>query len=265
MRGLLKDTLAELIDRKMLYLFGGVTVVAVLIATVGAQIDVGFHTGSGVDSEADPFKAVVGSAAVRGLSTFMSFMVFLATMATAGLIPQLLTKGRVDFYLSKPVSRTGLLLGKLFSTIIVYGLLITLCGSVLSLALKWLIGGFGWEILGVFPISVAALCIWLCIVFLAGVAFKSTPLAIMTTFLVWIVQTVLSGHEAYKQLLDSKTADIIIDSLYYIFPKMTGINDMSRELALGGTVFDWMPLWSSLLFGIAMIWLAALTFRKTDF
>jgi hypothetical protein len=56
----------------------------------------------------------------------------------------------------------------------------------------------------------------------------------------------------------------VINAVYYILPKPGQIGETASALILGIEA-DWMPLWSSVLFGAAMYALSMLLLKKKDF
>ena len=98
--------------------------------------------GQGVD--VGEMNEIMGDPILSGLNMFMYVSVFLVVMATAGLIPSMLIKGRAEYYLSKPISRVSLLLNKIAAIMIVYGALMTLCFVIVFVATGFTIGSFEW-------------------------------------------------------------------------------------------------------------------------
>ena len=74
---------------------------------------------------------MVGQAFVSSFGSFLSLLVFLTVIGTAGFMPGMLSKGRAEYFLSKPVSRTRLYLQKVISLWLVYGAAIVLAGVVI--------------------------------------------------------------------------------------------------------------------------------------
>ena len=87
----------------------------------------------------------------------------------------------------------------------------------------------------------------------------------MAAFLVWVFQMILDYHETINQFVDSSWASYLIDGLYYIVPKTSAIGDMAILLARDQPVDSWMPLWSSLIFALAMYYFAARVFDRKDY
>jgi ABC-type transport system involved in multi-copper enzyme maturation permease subunit len=126
MKGITRDCVVEMFDRKTVYLFAAVTFIAVVLALLSPKMEMEFYATGDIDMGS--MGDFLTNPVTKVLSTFLAFMVFLVVMASAGLVPNMLAKGRADFYLSKPISRTSLLLNKLFGIWLVYGGTIVLCG-----------------------------------------------------------------------------------------------------------------------------------------
>lgn len=263
MRGLTRDTVVELVDRKILWLFGIVTAIMLLIVYGTGNMHASFSGPSGTQ-ELD-FSQFSASIVANVLDGMFSFLLFLTVMATTGLLPKMLEKGRADFYLSKPNSRARLLLGKFAAVWAVYGGLLLVCG-VLILGLVAIINNLMYvRLLYFFVVYILLLFVWLSVVALTGVALHSTVLTIMATFLVWVAQTILAQHDKFSAVVHSKAVLGVIDALYYVLPKHGEIGAMAVNLASGQPVESWMPLWSSLLFGLVILYLAVFVFRRRNY
>ena len=263
MRGLVRDCVVELFARKTVYLFLAVTLVAVLLGLATGKASFEFHVEGNMD--VDGVADFLRNPVTHVMNTFLSFLVFLAVLATAGLVPGMLARGRAEFYLSKPVSRTTLLLNKLFAVWGVYSFLILISGAVLYAVLVTIHGRFDWDVLYLPALNLVSFFIWLSITTVAGVLTGSTAVSIMCAFLVWVAQLILSFHDQIRALVGSQVIGVIVDVLYYIFPKTGQLGDITRGLAMGRPVDDWMVLCSSVAFAGAMLVVAVLVFNKKDY
>ncbi|MBN1211677.1 MAG: hypothetical protein JXA92_03790 [candidate division Zixibacteria bacterium] len=265
MKGITRDSLVEMFDRKLVYVFAVVTALTVLIVILSGSIDGQIRMQTGGDMNVDDFNQVLGDPIIRVFEFFVSFLVFLAVMGTAGMIPTMLEKGRADYYLSKPISRTALFLNKFVGILIVYGLTIILCGGIVYLSLGLVHGIFDFRIVYLFLFSLLAFFIWYSITAFAGIVFGSNAIAIMSAFIVWILQKILSARDVIKTLADSKPVDYIVDTSYYIIPKTGEISDMSVRMVSGRVIHDWMPLYSSLLFAIVLVYVTIYIFKRKNY
>jgi len=191
---------------------------------------------------------------------------FLAIFASAGLIPGVLEAGRISLLLSKPIGRTTLLMGRYFGNLLVVALNhIYLVTSVwLILALKTNI----WErrFLLAIPVSIFIFAVLLCVVVLVGVISESAAVSVMAPVALSLISALLAQHQIVVKLLDSEWARQLWMILYWIFPKVFDLGNAMRQAILMDKQADWVtPIWTSSVFGIAVLAGAIYIFRKRDF
>ena len=265
MRGITRDCVAELFDRKIIWLFAVITLIAVVVIILSGNIQFGGSFTSGDDMDIGEVNDMLGNPIMRVFSSFVSFLVILVVMATAGLIPSMMIRGRSDFYLSKPISRTSLLLNKFFGIWISYGAMIVICGLI-GYGVMYMVHGISGESISyLFVLNLFSLFIWLCITTFAGIVFGSTSMAIISAALVWFAQWVLGWHDYLKQIVDSEALTGTVDVLYYIVPKTGELSDLTVSLALGNPVTSWMPLWSSLIFAFMLLVITIMIFNRKNY
>jgi ABC-type transport system involved in multi-copper enzyme maturation permease subunit len=241
--------------------FGAITVLGLLAVFGSNAVEMRIY-GQGIDlAEANE---AMGNPMLMGFNVFMYILVFMVVMATAGLIPGMLIKGRAEFYLSKPISRTKLLLNKVLGVWVVYSGMITVCVLINFVAAGILAGALDWAILYIIAINLLAFLVWLGITTFVGILSGSGAVSIMVAFLVWLAQRVLSFHGEIKAFVDSEVVGQTVDLLYYIFPKTIEMFDLADRLAFGRHV-DWMPVWSSLIFTVALLYFSTLVFKRRDY
>ena len=258
MRWILTDTVAELFDRKVLYIFGAMTLIGLLSIVGSASLDLK------IQINLQEMNSALGNPVLKGINTFMYLLVFMAAMATAGLIPSMLIRGRADYYLSKPISRASLLLGKVLSIWLVYGTVMVVCVLIQFVAAGLMLDAFAWGIAQIIAINLLAFLIWLSITCFAGIATGSSGMAIMAAFLMWLVQRVLTLHDTLKQFVDSPAVTYAADTLYYVFPKTSQICDLTDQV-ISGAAHSWMPLYSSLIFAVALFFITIVIFNRKSY
>jgi len=263
MRGLFRDTITDLLDRKVHLLFAAVTGIAVAAVLVSSRMEIEL-TMSGTENM-ESMMELIGNPLTRALSIFLWFVVFLIVMASAGLIPTMFMRGQAEFYLSKPVSRTSLLLNKLLAIWLIYGGVMVFAGAIVYGVTVLVYGLFDWKILFLFALNLVRIFIWLSITVTVGVVSGSTTMSIITAFLVWIAQFILLMHDQIKVIVSSQIFGYVVDTLYYIVPKMSQIGNLADALALGKPVESWQPLFTSLLFSVVLIYVATLVFNRKDY
>ena len=261
MRGLTRDSVVELVDRKMLWVFGALTVIGLMMVFSLSAIDIEMY-GQGVD--VGEINEALGNPVLKAFNMFMYVMVFLVVLATAGLIPSMLVKGRAEYYLSKPVSRSSLFFNKVAAIWLVYGALMSLCFLVVYIVATFLLDAFHWGFLIIIVSNLLQFFIWLSVVAFIGIFTGSAAISIMTAFGLWLIQLLLIWVRSLQSVVDIKAAGQVADVLYYILPKTIEISDATVGYIQGAAV-DWMPVYSSLIFAVALLYLAAEMFQRKDY
>lgn len=190
----------------------------------------------------------------------------LAVFASSGLIPSVLEPGRIALLLSKPISRTTLLLGR-------YG------GNLLVVILNhiYLIGGI-WAIIGAktgiwdtrfllaIPISVFVFSVLLCVVVLIGVLSESAALSTMVAVAIMLISTILAQRSIVVKLLDSDWSRTLWMALYWFIPKVFDLGNGLRQVILLDRGVDLLtPVLTSAAFGLGVMIIAIYLFRRKDF
>jgi ABC-2 type transport system permease protein len=133
-----------------------------------------------------------------GIATFLyTFGMFLAVFASAGLIPSVLEPGRIELLLSKPLSRTHILLGRYAGNVLVVS-----CNIIYLVLGVWIILGVKTGIWSpTFLIAIATttfiFAVLLAVVVLIGVLFESAALATMVTVALMIISPILAQTSYY--------------------------------------------------------------------
>ena len=127
-RALIRDTFREAFARKIFWGLFGLSIVMILFFLFILKIDIvegGIATASLFGTT--PNRRMIGVDVDRivrgvygGIATFLyTWGMFLAVFASAGLIPSVLEPGRIELLVSKPVSRTHILLGRYAGNVLV--------------------------------------------------------------------------------------------------------------------------------------------------
>ena len=201
-----------------------------------------------------------------GIATFLySWGMALAVFASAGLIPRVLEPGRIELLLSKPVSRTHILLGRFAGNVLV------VAGNISYLILGvWIIVGaktgiWRWQFLAAIATTVFTFAVLLTVVVVLGVLVESTALSTMVTMGLMILSPLLAQTQLMMRLLSSETSRNTWRALYYVLPKVYDVGGMTLNLARKTPIESWMPVWSSALFGVVILSAAIAIFRRRDF
>lgn len=266
MRGILHDTFLEMLDRKVLYIYIIVTVITIGLILVGGSIDINEPAGMGGGNvDLNEVNNMLGNPVLRGYAGYVSFLIFMTVLATAGAFPSMLMRGRSDYFISKPISRPSLYLYKLFSILIVYGAVVIFLSLICYLVFYLMFGIFVPSILFLYLFSLFQLLIWLSITSFVGIFIGSTGATLMVTFGVWVIQYILSFHESITTFANKKVITTLVETAYYIFPKTGEVSDITIAQALGGRIESYLPFWSTALFAVALIAITAYLFQKKNY
>jgi len=269
-RALVADTFREAFSRKIFWGFFGCSSALILFFIFVMRIDVvqgAVATVSlfGNTARSDDVQRVVRQAHAAVAAFLYTAGMFLAVFASAGLVPSVFEPGRIELLLSKPVDRYHILLGRYLGSLLVIA--VNLFYLVLAV---WLIFGLktGVWTLGFLLSSGLTLFVFavlLAVVVLVGVLWESAAVTIMVTFGLILVSPILAQQSLLERLLSTETSRDTVRVLYYTLPKVFDLGRMVRALVLGQGVDGWMPLWSSALFGGAVLASALYIFARRNY
>jgi len=268
---LVRDTFREAFARKIFWgLFGLSTALIVFFLFLlkidiveGAMATVTLF-GRTADRSMDASRLV--NQTFAGIATFLySFGMVLAVFASAGLIPSILEPGRIELLLSKPVSRAHILLGRFVGNLLVVGLNITYLIVGIWIILGWKTGIWSLHFLLAILTTALTFAVLLSVVVLVGVLWESTALSTMIPVALMIISPILAQNRVAERLLSSEWSRQLWNGLYYTFPKIFDMGVLTRQIVLQKPVESWMPVWSSALFGIAVLLAGIYAFTKKDF
>ena len=149
--------------------------------------------------------------AILGVPLWLTWgATILAIVSTAGMIPQFLTSGTVEFSLAKPIGRFRLFLTK-WSMGLLFAVAQVGVFCLTSFLVVWLRGGlFAPELLLAIPIVVSVFAYLFAICGLFGVITRSANTALMLTLVVWFALFVLGTTEgAFLQQRVDRELDLL--------------------------------------------------------
>jgi ABC-type transport system involved in multi-copper enzyme maturation permease subunit len=193
-------------------------------------------------------------------------IILFGIFATAGVIPDALEKGTVDLYLSKPIARWELLLGKYL------GALVAIFVNVLYFMVgAWLIFGLKchlWDfqiLLATLTITFMFACLYAIVAFLA-VLTRNTAVSIILVYLyLFVVGPLLHNREATLYLISENTVyRSIVDGFYYVFPQLDAMRASGAKQLLAQEM-DWKPFVQSLLSASVFFFGGAVMLKRRDF
>jgi ABC-2 type transport system permease protein len=271
---LIRDTFREAFARKIFWGLFGLSILMILFFLFLLKIDIvegGIATASLFGMGANRRMAGVDvDRIVRGvyggIATFLyTWGMFLAVFASAGLIPSVLEPGRIELLVSKPVSRTHILLGRYAGNVLVVS-----CNIIFLVLGIWMILGVKTGIWSpLFLISIATtifiFAVLLAVVVLVGVSFDSAALATMVTVALMIMSPILAQTNLMMRLLSSEWSREIWRTLYYSLPKVYDLGTMTLDAIQSRSFSGFMPIWTSAVFGAVVLSAALVVFSRRDF
>ena len=267
---LVRDTFREAFARKIFWGFFGCSSAVILFFIFLMKIDVVEGALATVSLFGKELRAQEVTNIVRGvqgaLAAFLyGFGLFLAVFASAGLIPTIFEPGRIELLLSKPVRRYHILLGRYL------GNLLIIAFNMLYLVLSvWIILGIKTDIwtrqfLYSAGLTIFVFAVLLTIVVLIAVLSESAVLSTMVTFGVMIAGLIVAQKSTIERLLTSEWSRDVVRVLYYALPKVWDLGNIGRQLVTGVPIEDWMPVWSSALFGVVVLGAGLMVFSRRNY
>jgi ABC-type transport system involved in multi-copper enzyme maturation permease subunit len=267
---LVRDTFREAFARKIFWGFFGCSSMVILFFLFLMKIDVveGALATVSLFGNEMPARDVMRLVheVQGGLAAFLfGFGLFLAVFASAGLIPAIFEPGRIELLLSKPVARYHILLGRYLGNLLVIAFnmlyLVTPIWLILGIKTGIWTGQFFYSTL----LTIFAFAVLLTIVVVISVLSESATLATMVTFAVMILGLVVAQKSTFERLLTSEWSRNVVRGLYYTLPKIWDLGRIARKLVMGIPVDDWMPVWSSALFGAVTLSLGLYLFARRNY
>ncbi len=202
------------------------------------------------------------------ISNIPFYVVFVLLMImTSSFIPSMLEKGNIDLLISKPISRTNIIIGKFLATnAIIFVVLAYLVGTIwLMVSLKSGIWHFPF-LLSIVGFTVIFAILYSIILFTGLVTQNSILTILVNLILFFPITGILSAREQMiYTFVSSGPVKFIIDFFYYVLPKPWDVHAIMLKLIAGETVDSWQPLITSLVFMIAMLALSIFYFKKKDY
>jgi ABC-type transport system involved in multi-copper enzyme maturation permease subunit len=275
--GMFRFTVSEALRRGTLLFYFGIGTLILLIFGLG----IGRQTGdAGVITFFDKPMMVSSQLnlnaidflliQIHSLSSF--WIILFGVLGVAGLIPEMLEKGTIDLFLSKPLSRIELLLARAF-------------GSVMGMSVNMIYFIFGiWCIFGLklgvwhtgflsssIYLTYAFICLF-SVVTITGLITRSAGFSIMLTFTFTIISWGLELREKGLYILWNNTLyHRFLDALYYLLPQFDAMLDNSTRIigknpfVPNSLDFTFMPFVYSFFSTCLLYFLSIWYFSRQDF
>lgn len=267
---LVRDTFREAFARRIFWGFFGCCSALLLFLMFIMRIDVvqgaiATVTIFGRNQQSTDVEALVQQTqSVIAMILYFAGMA-LSVFASAGLVAAVFEPGRIELLLSKPVSRTHLLLGRYLGNVLVVAanILYLVAGSWVVFGVKTGVWGSGFLVSSLCTIFIFS--VLLAVLVLIGVLWDSSAVAIMVTFAIMIITPILAQKATIERLLSSEWSRVVVRVLYYVLPKTSDVSLIIRHLILNQPVESWMPVWSTALFGAVVLGLGLWRFQRRSF
>ena len=188
----------------------------------------------------------------------------LGIFATAPLAASMLTEPRVGLLLSKPTGRGRLLLGHVLAVFITVLILTTYLIGSTWLVLSYKTGIWEPRFLVGIPATAGMFAVMYGVVLLLVVVSRSSGAALIGAYGLIFISFILAGREGILKTLGD-TGQVLFDVLYHVLPNFLEVLPLTVQLIEGGSVESWIPVTTSVIFGILTYLSAALWFVRKDF
>ncbi|MCB9209079.1 MAG: ABC transporter permease subunit [Ignavibacteriales bacterium] len=263
-------TIREALSRKIIVTFFAIsTFVLIIFALLFTFVPFEDLSGMVRSNGSDPIN--IATEIVKGLKLFVVAPLFggglfLSIFSASSFIPNMLEKGVVDLIVSKPISRTQIILGKFLG-----GVLIVLINIAYLIIILWILIGLKfniWDIAllsSILTITFTFASLYALII-LVGILTQSSILAMMLSYIIFFVLSpILTARDTISTFLNSSLMEWIMDILYYIIPKTSELGSLTTELAMGYGIDEYQPILSTFIFLVLVLYISIIIFSKKDY
>jgi ABC-type transport system involved in multi-copper enzyme maturation permease subunit len=194
------------------------------------------------------------------------FLIVMATFSSARVIPAALEKGQVELLLSKPVSRTQIIIGK-FIGVIIFNFIII---SFLILG-TWIITSFRFSFWNAnfllsIPVILFIFAVLYSIILLFGVITKQSLAGMMIVYFIFLIVSpfLYAVKEGSIGFLNSSGIESLLITLYYILPKTAELGAYFHMILFSGDI-DYQPFLTSFIFMALLTAISIFLFKRKDF
>jgi len=257
------STLREAMSKKVFIFFVGISLIVLIIQAVIFSF---FNTNLLIKGVA--VSEGISMLELMIISPLSSLCLLLSIFSCSSFIPSMLEKGNIDLLLSKPVTRTELLLGKYAG-----GLLVVFINIIILILGVWLLIGlkFGyWNFAFLYSSLVITFtfAVLYSIIVLFGIITQGSMSGMMSAFFIFIVLSPLLYAAKFKGMnfIENETLRTVINWFYYIIPKTHELmGETLNNLTTKGGIENYQPIVTSFAFLLVMLLLSVFIFRKKDF
>jgi ABC-type transport system involved in multi-copper enzyme maturation permease subunit len=263
-------TIREALARKVFLFFLGLSALAIIITAVVVSILTDSSLIGGITAQDNTLlmEEIASSIQLIIITPLASLCILLAIFSSASFVPNMLEKGNIDLLLSKPISRSQLLLGKFSGGLLVVfiNLAFLIIGIWFVIALRFT--SFNFSFLSIILPITFTFGVLYSLMLLFGVITQGSMLGMMSAYFIYLILSPLlyTGKTQFDAFITNEFLKSVIDFFYYIIPKSWELmGEITMNLALGKGIADWQPVLTSFAFMIAALGYAVFIFNKKDF
>ena len=263
-------TVREALARKVFLFFLVLSALAIIITAIVVSVLSDASLISGVTAQQNKLvlESVATSIQLIVITPLAGLCILLAIFSSSSFVPNMLEKGNIDLLLSKPISRSQLLLGKYFG-----GLLVVLINVGFLIIGVWLViairfSTYNFNFLSIILSITFTFAVLYSLIVLFGVITQSSVLGMMSAYFIFLILSPLlyAGKVQFDEIIKNDILKSVIKFFYYIIPKTSELmGSVTMNLATGKGIADWQPVLTSLTFLIAAVGYASYIFNKKDF
>ncbi|MDR3668496.1 MAG: ABC transporter permease subunit [Ignavibacteriaceae bacterium] len=264
------STLREAMSKKVFLFFMGISAVVLIIQLISFSFISADQLIKSINPMGlkMPMLQIVSSFELMVVSPLAVLGLLMAIFSSSSFIPTMLEKGNIDLLLSKPVTRTELVLGKYLG-----GLLVVFINVFFLVFGVWLIISvkFGyWDptFLSVSLVITFTFAVLYSMIVLFGIITQGSVFGMMMAYFTLLILSPLlfAAKDKFLDLINNVFLKNLIKGCYYIVPKTSELmGNILISITSGKTIESFQPVITSLVFLILMLVFSIIIFRKKDF
>jgi len=269
---IVKDTFRECLGKKILIIFFLISTLGILgllflfdVDIAGNRAAISALFGEKQDSIAlFELKKIIIIIESYFAVTLYTLGIFLSVFATADLIPSMMTKGRLELYLARPISRPMLMMGKLAGAtgVVAVNIIYAIAGIWLVLGIKT--GVWNVSFLCSIVTIIFMFAVLYTVMMLTSILVRSTAMTVIVTYMVIVINLALAQKENFLPFISSNMFRQFIEIFYWIIPKYHETSIITKNVVAGNAIESWTPAINSLLIALIVMNITVFIFSKKD-
>lgn len=212
-----------------------------------------FAHGGQVSTPADVFVREIFQSS---LMTTGGLWTFLGVFAIAPLLSSYLENGMAGLLFTKALSRWQVFLGRVGGVFAMFLATVALLDGIPAFYFWMRTGISPKNFLVAVSILMGSFLSLTAIMALVAIQRNGPAPGIIAAFLQVTISAALAEREQFFKMFTSKWFQQIMNFSYYILPKNFDLSALARKFLVTGTITNWMPLWSTAIFTVAILGLA---------